>query len=200
MGSEKVLFSVMVSAQSDQEFLAETARWMADNDTRLAEALPALYDELRRLAAGYLRNERADHTLQPTALVHEAYLRLREQRTVDWSNHSHFVGVAARMMRRILVKHAETRNAAKRRGTSVHLNLDDALEVFDAEAMPALEVNRALDDLEALDARQAQIAELRFFGGLTLEETANVLGISPATVKREWSVARLWLEREIGKG
>ena len=191
---------MVANAQTDREFLEETARWMAEKDSQLAEALPELYDELRRLAAGYLRNERADHTLQPTALVHEAYLRLREQRTVDWSNRSHFVGVAARMMRRILVKHAEARNANKRRGNVVHVQLDDALDVFDSEAVSAIDVNQALEELERLDARQAQIAELRFFGGLTLEETAEVLGISPATVKREWNVARLWLEREIGEG
>lgn len=171
---------------------------MGDKDAQLAAALPQLYDELRRLAAGYLRRERADHTLQPTALVHEAYLRLREQRSVDWGDRGHFIGVAARMMRRILVRHAEARNASKRRGKAVHVDLDHALDVFDAEAVSAIDINRALHELEMLDARQAQIAELRFFGGLTLEETAKVLGISPATVKREWSVARLWLEREIG--
>ena len=188
---------MVARAQTDREFLEETARWLADNDSRLAEALPQLYDQLRHLAAGYLRRERRDHTLQPTALVHEAYLRLREQHSVDWSNNAHFLGVAARMMRRILVKHAEARNAHKRRGTAVHVSVDNALDVFDSEAVSALEVNRALHDLERLDPRQAQIAELRFFGGLTVPQTAEVLGISPATVKREWTTARMWLEREM---
>ena len=189
---------MVTNAQTDQEFLEQTAQWLGESDTPLAEALPQVYDELRKLAAGYLRRERRDHTLQPTALVHEAYLHLREQRSVDWSNHPQFLGVAARMMRRILVRHAEARNAEKRRGAAVHVSLDDALGVFDSEALSALDVNRALHELEALDPRQAHIAELRFFGGLTLTETAEVLGISPATVKREWNVARLWLERAIG--
>ncbi len=191
---------MVASAQTDREFLEETARWLADGDKQLAEALPQLYDQLRHLAAGYLRRERRDHTLQPTALVHEAYLHLREQHSVDWSNNAQFLGIAARMMRRILVRHAEARNASKRRGIAVHVSVDDALDVFDAEALSAVEVNRALHDLEALDPRQAQIAELRFFGGLTLEDTARALGISPATVKREWNIARLWLAREIGGG
>ncbi len=189
---------MVASAQTDREFLEETARCLASSDTQLAEALPHLYEELRHLAASYLRRERPNHTLQPTALVHEAYLHLREQRSVDWNNDSHFLGVAARMMRRILVRHAETRNASKRRGPAVHVSLDEALDILDSEAVSTLNVNRALHDLEALDARQAQIAELRFFGGLTLAETAEVLGISTATVKREWNIARLWLEREIG--
>ena len=189
---------MVANAQTDREFLEETARWLDNNDQQLADALPQLYDQLRELAAGYLRRERRDHTLQPTALVHEAYLHLREQHSVDWSNNAHFLGVAARMMRRILVRHAEARNAGKRRGAAVHVSVDDALEVFDSESVSALEVNRALHELEALDPRQAQIAELRFFGGLTLAETAEVLGISPSTVKREWNIARLWLEREMG--
>lgn len=189
---------MVANAQTDREFLEETARWLEDGDPRLLEALPKVYDELRHLAAGYLRQERRDHTLQPTALVHEAYLQLRAQRSVDWDNHAQFLGVAARMMRRILVRHAESRNAQKRRGAAVHVSVDDALDVFDSEAVSALDVNRALHELEKLDPRQAQVAELRFFGGLTLAETAQVLGISPATVKREWNIARLWLAREIG--
>jgi RNA polymerase sigma factor (TIGR02999 family) len=188
---------VVANAQTDREFLEQTARCLEDADPRLVEALPKVYDELRHLAAGYLRGERREHTLQPTALVHEAYLQLHEQRSVDWSNHAQFLGVAAHMMRRILVRHAESRNAQKRRGAAVHVSVDDALNVFDSEAVSALDVNRALHDLEALDPRQAQIAELRFFGGLTLAQTSEVLGISTATVKREWNIARLWLEREI---
>lgn len=189
---------MVVNAQTDDEFLEQTAQWLAESDAELAEALPKVYDELRELAANYLRRERTDHTLQPTALVHEAYLHLREQRSVDWKNHAQFLGVAARMMRRILVRHAEARNAGKRRGAAVHVNLDDAIGVFDSEALSALDVNHALHELEQLDPRQARIAELRFFGGLTVGETAEALSISEATVKREWNVARLWLERAIG--
>ena len=188
---------MVANAQSDREFLDQTAQWLAAENARLAEELPRVYDELRSLANSYLRRERPDHTLQPTALVHEAYLRLRTQRNVDWSNQAQFLGIAAKMMRRILVSHAEKRDAEKRGGGATHVNLDTALAVFDREAIPTLDVNRALVQLEALDSRQAQIAELRFFGGLTVPQTAEVLGISPATVKREWTTARMWLEREI---
>lgn len=183
--------------QSDQEFLEQTARALLDADTRLAEALPRAYDELRELASLYLSHERPDHTLQPTALVHEAYLRMRQQRTVDWNNQAQFFGIAARMMRRILVNHAETRHAQKRGGTAAHLSLDTALAVFEGEAIPALDVDAALTKLQAVDTRAAEIAELRFFGGLTIPETAKVLNISPATVKREWTVAKMFLEREL---
>ena len=192
-----MLPAMVANAQSDREFLDQTARWLAAENAELAEALPRVYDELRSLANSYLRRERPDHTLQPTALVHEAYLRLRTQRNVDWSNQAQFLGIAAKMMRRILVNHAEKRDAQKRGSGVTHVNLDTALAVFDREAIPTLDVNRALMQLETLDARQAQIAELRFFGGLTVPQTAEVLGISPATVKREWTTARMWLEREI---
>jgi RNA polymerase sigma factor (TIGR02999 family) len=190
---------VVANEQTDREFLEETARYLASDQAGLAEALPRVYDELRRLASRYLEMESAGHTLQPTALVHEAYLQLRDQHSVDWQNRAHFLGVAAHMMRRILVRHARARNAGRRRGQSVHMSIDEALDVYDGAALSAIEVNRALDELQAVDSRQAQIAELRFFGGLTIPETAEALGISPATVKREWNFARLWLEREIGR-
>ena len=182
---------------SDAAFLEETQRWLAADNQPLTDMLPRVYDELRQLAGNYLRRERADHTLQPTALVHEAYLRLVDQHSVNWNNRSQFLAIAARMMRRILVNHAVARQTAKRRGRSMHVSLDSALDVFDKQAVSAVEVNRALHELEAVDARQAHIAELRFFGGLTVAETADVLAISPATVKREWNVAKLWLEREM---
>jgi RNA polymerase sigma factor (TIGR02999 family) len=124
-------------------------------------------------------------------------LRLRKQRSVDWSNQAQFLGVAAKMMRRILVNHARDRAAAKRGGKSPHVSLDTALAVLQSAAVPTLDVDRALTKLEAMDPRQARIAELRFFGGLTVPQTAEALGISPATVKREWTVAKMWLEREI---
>lgn len=168
--------------------------------TSLEESLPRVYEELRGLAAGYLRQERPDHTLQPTALVHEAYLRLVGQREVDWDNRAQVLGLAARMMRRILVNHAAARQTAKRGGPAPRLALDAALEAFEAQAMPAAALDAALRDLEVLDPRQAKIVELRFFTGLSVPEVAEVLGISAATVKREWTTAKHWLRRELGSG
>lgn len=170
------------------------------NTASLSDALPRLYEELRQQAAAFLHRERPGHTLQPTALVHEAYLRLRDQRTVDWTNREQFLALAARMMRRILLDHATARGSLKRGGDVPKVALDEALEVFDRREVSAAALHESLRDLEALDPRQGQIVELRFFGGLTVEETADVLGVSPATVKREWAVAKLWLEREmVGK-
>src|SRR4051812_35052345 len=160
--------------------------------------LPDIYAELRRLARGYLRRERADHTLQPTALVHEAYLSLIDQRQVDWRNRAQFLGIAAGAMRRVLLHHAEKRNALKRDGGLERITLDDELAAIEQHAsVDILDLNRALDALAELDPRQAQIVELRVFAGLNIEEIAEVVGVSPATVKRDWSVARLWLRREL---
>ena len=160
-------------------------------------ALPAVYDELRELAAGYLRRERSDHTLQPTALVHESYLRLLDQHTVDWNNRLQFLSIAARMMRRILADYAKTRTAEKRGGGAPKLQLDAALDFYDDRAISVAAMDETLRDLEAMDPRQAQVVELRFFGGLTVEETAELMTLSVATVKREWMTARRWLQREI---
>lgn len=182
---------------SESEFLEQTNRLLSENSEGLTQALPALYAELRRLAGSYLRDERCDHTLQPTALVHEAYLRLREQRNVDWANRAQFFGIAAKMMRRILLDHALAHRAVKRGGSSTHVSLDAALDVCERQEIPALRLNEALESLEAFDPRQAQVVELRFFGGLTVPEIGELLSISPATVKREWTVAKLWLEREL---
>ncbi len=165
--------------------------------TALNEALPGMYDELRGLAAGYLRRERPDHTLQPTALVHESYLRLVGQHAVDWKDRLQFLSIAARMMRRILSNYATARGATKRGSGEPLLQLDAALEFYDREALSIAAVDEALRGLEAMDARQAQIVELRFFGGLTIIETAEVMHLSQGTVKREWNTARLWLQREI---
>ena len=195
--ADETRFSLPELDPADAAFLEETRRWLASDNQPLTDMLPRVYDELRQLAGNYLRKERVDHTLQPTALVHEAYLRLVDQRSVDWNNRAQFLAIAARMMRRILVNHAVARQTAKRGGGSAHVSIDNALDVFDKQAVSAVEVNRALHELEALDPRQAHIAELRFFGGLTVAETADVLAISPATVKREWNVAKLWLEREM---
>lgn len=166
----------------------------------LAQLLPQVYEELRSLAGNYLRRERSDHTLQPTALVHEAYMRLLSQRVVQWQNKAHLLAIAARMMRRILMKHAEARGASKRGGNTPRLSLDLALDVFEQRNIPAEALHSALRELEKLDPRQGQIVELRFFGGLTIEETAEVVGVSPATVKREWAIAKLWLQREMAGG
>ena len=179
----------------------EQTRALADEllapESALREELPRVYDELRNVAANFLRNERPNHTLQPTALVHEAYMRLVDQKKVDWRNKPQFMAIAARMMRRILVNHAVARNTTKR-GSGVPLvSLDAALGVLDEQALSALDLHRALQGLEKLDPRQAQIVEMRFFGGLSVAETAEVLAISAATVKREWSLAKRWLEQEM---
>jgi len=164
----------------------------------LDEMLPAIYAELKRLARAYLGRERLNHTLQPTALVHEAYMTLVDQRSVDWGNRAHFLGVAAGAMRRVLLHHAERRNAQKREGQLERVTLDAAIAALEhGAAVDFLDLNAALERLERLDARQARLVELRVFGGLTIEEAAEVLGVSPATVKRDWNVARLWLRREL---
>src|SRR4051812_24815301 len=173
-------------------FLAGRSR-----DPAVDAALPAVYDELRQLAANYLRRERSDHTLQPTALVHESYLRLLNQKTVDWSNRLEFLSIAARMMRRILSDHAVARKAEKRGGGAPKVQLDAALDFCHNHAIDVTAVDQALRDLEAMDPRQAQLVELRFFGGLTIDETAELMELSPATVKREWMTARRWLQREL---
>jgi RNA polymerase sigma factor (TIGR02999 family) len=161
--------------------------------------MPLVYAELRRLAAHYLRGERPDHTLQPTALVNEAYLELISEKDRTWQNRAHFVGVAARVMRRILVDHARTRRAIKRGGLELKVPLDEAFVMTYQRSEELLAVDEALTRLAAHDAQQSRIVELRFFGGLSVEETAEVLTISTATVKRDWNVARAWLYRELDK-
>jgi RNA polymerase sigma factor (TIGR02999 family) len=165
-----------------------------------ARLMPLIYDELRRLADYYLRRERPDHTLQPTALVHEAYLKLIDQTRVDWQNRAHFFGVAAQLMRRILVDHARRHRASKRGGFRQKLTLDEAVDYSRTRDVDLVKLDDALTALAKFDARQSRIVELRFFGGLTIEETAEALGISPATVKVDWSMAKAWLRREIGGG
>lgn len=161
--------------------------------------LPAVYAELRALAERYLRGERADHTLQPTALVHEAYLRLSEQHGVNWHDRAQLFGVAAQMMRRILVNHAEARNTAKRGGLVTRVTLDESVSWGGDRELDIVALDEALTRLAKLDSRQARVVELRFFAGLSIEESAEVLNISPATVKREWSMAKAWLRTELAK-
>jgi len=155
--------------------------------------LPLVYDELRVIARGYLRNERANHTLQPTGLVHEAYLRLINQQRVDWRNRAQFFGLAAHMMRRILVNHAESRGAQKRGGGINKVPLDEVAVVFDEEPLDLLALNEALLRLETIDKLKSEIVEMKFFGGLTIDEIAEVTKISTASVEREWAFARGWL-------
>jgi RNA polymerase sigma factor (TIGR02999 family) len=173
--------------------------WNRGNQAALDELFPIVYDELRRLARSYLRQEHPGHTLQPTELVHEAYLRLIDQRSVSWPNRAQYFAPAAQMMRRILVNHALRRHAAKRGGHVPRVPLDEAIDVLEARQVDVVALDAALKALDALDARQSQIVELRFFGGLTVDETAEVAGISPASVKREWAAAKLWLLREIDR-
>ena len=166
----------------------------------LGELLPLVYDELRRLADNYLRRERSDHTLQPTALVHEAYLRLVGQNPIEWQNRAHFFGIAARLMREILIEYARGRNRQKRGGAyKTQIAVSDAVSFNDEEQFDVIAVDEALNMLEKLDERQARIVELKFFGGLKNEEIAEVLNISVSTITREWEMARTWLYRELKK-
>jgi RNA polymerase sigma-70 factor (ECF subfamily) len=173
--------------------------WSEGDRAALDRLMPLVYDELRRLARSYLRRERPDHTLQATALVHEAYMRLIDQHSVSWQNRAHFFGIASQMMRRILVNHALARATAKRGGHAEKLALDEATIVDGERQIDLVVLDDALKELEAADARQCRIVELRFFGGLSIEETAEVLKLSPATVKREWNTAKLWLRRRIAR-
>ena len=159
--------------------------------------MPLLYQQLRRLAAVRLRSERPGHTLQPTALVHEAYLRLAGQRQAQWGGRAHFLAAAAHVMREVLIDYARTRNRAKRGAGQPMVRLEDAGELGAEAGVDLLALEDALHDLERIDPRQHSIVELRYFGGLSVEETAEVLRISPATVKREWRMARAWLHREL---
>jgi len=170
----------------------------ADGDERaMADLMPLVYDELRRIAGRYMRRERPGQTIQATALVHEAYMRLLRDRAKDWRTRSHFVGIAANAMRQILVERARARGAAKRGGGGQRVTIDEGAIAGPSRPVDVEALDAALERLAALDARQARIVELRFFGGLTVEEAADVLGISPATLKRDWAVARAWLKREL---
>jgi len=159
--------------------------------------MPLVYGELHRLAHKYMRQERPGHTIQTSGLVNEAYLRLVDQREVHWQNRAHFYGIAAQLMRRILVDHARSRQYAKRGGSSSHVPLDEGLIVSAERGAEVIALDDALKGLATFDERKSQIVELRFFGGLSIEETAEVLGVSPGTVMRDWTLAKAWLRREI---
>lgn len=187
----------MTSPEAVTQLLLE---WSKGNERALDQLMPLVYAELHRLASTYLSRERSDHTLQPTALVNEAYLRLIDQTSVAWQNRSQFFGIAAQMMRRILVNHARDRHADKRGGPDIlRVSLDDAISFLEERDVNLVSLDEALTRLEEMDQRQSQIVELRFFGGLTIEEVAAQLHTSPATVKREWSTAKLWLLRELSQ-
>jgi RNA polymerase sigma factor (TIGR02999 family) len=174
-------------------------RYSSGDQEALAELIPQIYDELRRLASSYLRSERVDHTLQTTALVHEAYLRLVDQRQVEWSNRNHFFGVAAQMMRRILVDHARKHVSLKRGGSFARISLEQAAVFSRERPRELIAVDELLTRLATLDPQGSRIVELRFFAGLSLEETAEVTGLSTAKVRREWSAAKAWFTREMSK-
>jgi RNA polymerase sigma factor (TIGR02999 family) len=173
---------------------------MQSGDPSAADKLfPLVYHELHRLAAAYMQRERKDHTLQPTALINEAYLRLAGQ-DIDWQNHEHFIGVAANVMRRVLVDHARAHNAAMRGGDFVRVEMDDNVAVSEERSGEVLMLDEALTRLEKVNPRQAKVVELRYFGGLTVEQVASILGVAPRSVKRDWALARVWLFKEIQQG
>lgn len=173
--------------------------WSSGDQGARERLMSVVYEELHRLARRYMRNESPGHTLQTSALVHEAFIRLVDQRNVHWQNRSHFFGIAAQMMRRILVDYARSRNFAKRGGGAVKLSLEEGLIVSDERTEGVVAVHEALEGLAKIDPRQVQIVELKFFAGLSNEETAEVLAVSPGTVARDWTMAKAWLRREISK-
>lgn len=173
--------------------------WSEGDQTALDQLMPLVYDELRRLAESYLRRQPYHHTLQPTALVHEAYLRMIDQQSVSWENRAQFFGMAATLMRRILVDHTREKMAAKRGGGEFMLSLSQADRFGQEGEVNLIALDDALKDLAALNPQHSRIVELRYFGGLTIEETAAVLGVSHATIERGWNMARAWLRRELSK-
>ena len=172
-------------------------KWCDGDERALEQLMPLVHDELHRLAHQHMRREGPGHILQTSALINEAYLRLVEQPEIRWENRNHFFGIAARLMRRILVDDARKRNSAKRGGSLIQVPLDEATSVVQEQAANVVALDEALKTLETIDVRQGQIVELRFFGGLSIEETANVLKVSPGTVMRDWTFARAWLRNEL---
>ncbi len=183
--------------QSDGEVTGLLVELRNGNHEARDKLIPLVYDHLHRLADSCMRRERLDHTLQATALVNEAYVRLISQKEITWKDRAHFLGIAARLMREILVEHARARQTEKRGGKVEKLPYEEAMEFSPARSHELVELDDALESLAQLDLQQARVVELRFFGGLTVEETAEVLAISPRTVKRDWCVARAWLHGEI---
>jgi RNA polymerase sigma-70 factor (ECF subfamily) len=183
----------------EHEVTVLLTRVSAGDESAPGKLLELVYDDLRHLAAAYMQDERADHTLQATALVHEAYLRLVDWKNVSWENRAQFFAVAAQVMRRVLVDHARGKNAVKREGSQQKLALDEAVSFSTEKEFDLLALEDALQSLERVDPRQAKIVELRFFGGLSIEEAAHVLKVSVTTVKREWTIAKAWFQRELSR-
>jgi RNA polymerase sigma factor (TIGR02999 family) len=200
------LTSRTILDESNQTFMSEqenVTRLLLElsngDDGAVGALLPVVYDELKRLAANYLRRERGDHTLQPTALVHEAYIKLIDQTRVSWQNRAHFFGIAAQIMRRILIDHARQHKADKRSGEINKLQLDENIDKAVEMSSDLVALDEALNDLAKVDAQLAKLVELRYFGGLTFEETAEVLGISSITAKRHWKLAQAWLYGQLNR-
>ena len=190
----------MTAARDSSDITQLLREWRTGSTAALERLIPLVYDELHTLASRYLARERSNHTLQPTALVNEAYLKLAGQRSVDWQSRAHFFGIAAHLMRQILVDRARHRGRAKRGGDATTISVEDSDAAIPAPAVDPVDVyvlDRALSRLESLDSQQDRIVELRFFGGLTIQETAEVMGLSTGTVKRDWAVAKAWLYREL---
>jgi RNA polymerase sigma factor (TIGR02999 family) len=184
--------------QSPESITQLLTKWSGGDETALEELMPLVYQELRRLAGNYLRREKAGHTLQPTALVNEAYLRLVDQKSARWQNRAQFYGIAAQLMRRILVDHARVKHANKRGGSDQQrLSITSAGELAVKPDLDLLALHEAMEELAQLDPQQSRIVELKFFGGLSIEEIAEVLGVGHATVERDWKMARAWLRRKL---
>lgn len=198
-GDCRLPLGVGVGPELSKQVSELLANWNQGDAEARDALMPLVYNELRKLAASHLRHERNDHTLQPTALVNEVYLRLAEQKNVQWQDKSHFFGVTANLMRRILVDHARSHLADKRGSGLPKVSLNEAVAMSRERPAELLALDESLTRLAAADAQQSRIVELRVFAGLTIEQTAEVLGISPATVKRDWNLAKAWLLREIDK-
>lgn len=187
-------------ADPSEQITELLVRWRGGDQVAFDALLPLVYSELRQIAQHYLQRERSDHTLQSTALVHEAYVRLVGNKVPQWQDRAHFFGVAARVMRQILVEYARSHQAAKRGGGAYKITLEEGLQAPQPVDVDVIMLDDALKQLASLDPQQSHIVELRFFAGLSIEDTSEVLGISPSTVSREWTSARAWLHREISRG
>jgi RNA polymerase sigma-70 factor, ECF subfamily len=185
--------------RSPQEVTQLLVAWRNGDQDARDELMPLVYEELHRLAHQYMSRERPGHTLQTSALVNEAFLKLADQRDVQWQNRAHFIGIAGQMMRRILVDYARNRGFAKRGGNALQVSLDEELIVSEERSAEVVALDDALQSLARLDERKSRLVELRFFGGLSIEETAEVLGVSPGTVMRDWTLAKAWLRREMSE-
>jgi RNA polymerase sigma factor (TIGR02999 family) len=188
-----------MSSELQHEVTQILHEWSGGDRNAPERLMPFVYDELRRLARAFLSKERGEHTLQPTALVHEAYLRLVDQTRANWQNRSHFYGIAASMMRRVLIDHARAHATGKRGGAAIRLSIDDLQIPLEQRAAGLLDLDEALQRLTEMDERKGRIVEMRFFGGLSDEEVAEALGVSVRTVLRDWKTARLWLYRELAQ-